>query len=85
MHLCGADDETSAGDDSVHVGEIVLDFLKILGIFIKPGSETVSGPNGPVSFTSHSYWKDEDGQWHATFENKCKMLAPGSSHIYIYI
>jgi hypothetical protein len=73
--LCGAEAVISVGDDEVHAGDVDEELLATTGCITKAGSQTLSGPAGPISFTSHCYAKDDRGVWHARFENFIKMMA----------
>jgi len=74
LAMAGAIDQMAAGDDELHTGDVDVAVLEAIGQRIKPGSESSSGPNGPVEFTSHIFEK-VNGVWTATFENFPKMVA----------
>jgi len=72
--VCGATTASATGDDEVHTGDVDESLMSTTGCITKAGSETVSGPLGPIAFTSHNYFF-RDGRWHAEFDNFPKMLA----------
>jgi len=74
LAMAGATSQMAAGDDELHTGDVDARILEELGQRVKRGSETSSGPDGPVEFTSHTFTK-VDGVWTASFENFPKMVA----------
>lgn len=71
---CGADAACAVGDDEAHTGDVSKELLESTGVIIKPGSDGVAGPKGPIDMTSHLYVK-VDGRWTATFNNFPKLMA----------
>lgn len=73
LQACGAKYSTALGDDALYTGDVDTEMFATLGHVMDKEEVGESDPQGPVSFTSHSYEK-KDGVWTAEFEQINKML-----------
>lgn len=73
LQACGAMKSCALGDDALYTGTVDKEMFSSLGHIVDSEEAGEADPEGPVSYTSHSYVKKPSG-WTAQFEQIDKML-----------